>query len=198
MKARVLIFLFLILFSNTLKSDLIDFQNIHKDTNFWEDFSNIEKEVFIKTSNIDSNVLCYYNKRFTVKDNDLTIKMIETLTAKTVSKEMFVFYFYNFNQICLNADGAISECLGKYCQNMVLNNPEYVIDYFARNKMILDKYASYIGYELYFKEEGTSDINFNYIDFKTILTEKTSLKEKYSKVLMDLFGKIDTVMRNMD
>jgi hypothetical protein len=198
MKFNLLIILVLSLISCTAKSNTTNSDCIDERFIYWEDLTSNEKDNILNTFEIEKNAINYYNGKFTISDNDETTRLLEIITSNTERQEIVSFYFYIFNQMCLKADGAISEIIGKYCQRIIINDPLYAINYFIGNKKILETYANLIGYELYFKEEGTSDIEYNFNDFKRIIGGKAIPKEKYSEILTEFFERIEISMKNTD
>ena len=152
---------------------------------YWEDLTDNQKDEILNSKVVNKEALAFYKGERQIGDNNKTIALLDTLSSIINSEEKVTsFYFFLFNQICIKADGALSEILGDYCQRIVLNSPEYVINYFIKNENVLKKYAQYLGYELYFKEEGTSTIEYNYSDFKKMLAGKLKNTEQYKDVLM--------------
>jgi len=198
MKFNLLIFLVSSMVSCTPHENTLNWNYINEKFIYWEDLNSSEKDEILKTFSIDENAINYYNGKFSLSDNDNITSLLDIITSNVKHKEIACFYFYIFNQICLQADGEMSEIIGKYCQKMVINNPSYVFNYFARNEGILQIYASLIGYELYFKEEGTSDIEYNFKDFKKIVEEKAIPKETYSKIIKEFLEQIEISMKNTD
>lgn len=107
-------------------------------------------------------------------------------------------YFFLFNRICLKADGAISEILGKYCMNLMIKDPLYVFKYIENNNTLFDKYASSMGFEFYFKEEGTSDLQYRYSEFREILLKTPLKSEEHSEQLEEFFKEVEKAMESMD
>ncbi|BEG99153.1 hypothetical protein BSYN_14180 [Bacteroides sedimenti] len=152
----------------------------------------------LDSSEIDKYAMSYYQGCFKPSDDSLTLNLLEELTNERASCHAKAFYFHLFNQICMKADGALSEMLGVYCQRIMLNSSVYVLGYFQRNKNVEQIYANLIGYELYFKEEGTSMIKYNYVDFKSILNKRIGGDKVYEKILSDFFHLINVALKNMD
>jgi hypothetical protein len=164
---------------------------------YWEDLTDDQKDEILNSNAVNKEALAFYKGEQQVSDNSKTIALLDTLSSITSSeKKTTSFYFFLFNQICIKADGALAEMLGDYCQRIVLNSPEYVINYFIKNENVLKKYAQYLGYELYFKEEGTSAIEYNYSDFKKMLSGKLKNTEQYKDVLMLFYSEIEKSMKN--
>lgn len=198
MKFNILIIFTLSLISCASRSNTLNETCIDKKFIYWEDLSSREKDNVLNTFKIEKDAIDYYYGKFTLADKDGTMRLLESITSNNEQKEITNFYFYIFNQICLKADGAISEIIGKYCQKVIVNNPLYAFNYFKKNKKILEIYANLIGYELYFKEEGTSDIEYDFKDFKKLIEGKLIPKEQYSEILAEFFERIEISMKNTD
>ena len=112
---------------------------------------------------------------------------------------MFPLYFKLFNQIVKQGDGALIEMMGDYCFKIIYNYPTDVFTFFKDNTEYLDKYALIIGYEFYFKEQGTSGLPMTYSDFYSYLRGKLNKKDKMIKQTLNEFdGKVKEVIRNMN
>ena len=79
----------------------------------------------------------------------------------------------------------------------ILRMPKITLSYFQRNAKIEKVYSSLLGYELFFKEEGTSDLRYNYEDFKQILESKVKKNQKYKKTLLMFYKDLESVMKEM-
>ncbi len=174
-------------------------ETTQKDSSFyWEALNENQKAEILKSEEVNRTAIDFYHGLIKVGDNDITINLLNTITSFPNSKTISSFYFFLFNKICNTADGALSEILGPYCQRVILNSPFYVMDYFSRNDKIMRKYAELLGYELYFKEDGTSEIEYKYSDFKKILSGKLVSKEKYNNILKLFYKEIEISMNRMD
>lgn len=193
---KLLLILFLVFFSVSCESS--NQPRSCKENLYWENLSNVQKKAVLDSSEIDKYALSYYKGCFKPSDDSLTLNLLEELTNGRISCHAKAFYFHLFNQICMKADGALSEMLGVYCQRLMLSNSVYVLGYFQRNTNVEQIYANLIGYELYFKEEGTSTIKYNYADFKRILSKGIGEDKVYEKILNDFFHLINVAMKNMD
>jgi len=184
--------------SNKMNSEKI-IQKTQQDSSFyWEALNEDQKAEILKSKEINRTAIDFYHGKIKVGDNNITINLLDTITSFHNSKAISSFYFFLFNKICNTADGALSEILGSYCQRVILNSPSYVIDYFSRNDKIMRKYAELLGYELYFKEDGTSEIEYGYSDFKKILSGKLENKEKYNNILKRFYKEIEISMNSMN
>lgn len=174
-------------------------QTTQQDSSFyWESLDEDKKAEFLKSKEINRTALDFYLGKFEVGENDITINLLDTITSSYNSKAISSFYFFLFNRICTTADGSISEILGSYCQRVILNSPSYVICYFRHNDKIMSKYAEFLGYELYFKENGTSEIEYGYIDFKKILSGSIENNEINNKILNRFYKEIEINMNSMN
>ena len=148
---------------------------------YWEDISKTEQESILQSPTICKNAVQYYQGSFKVSDNKLTDDFLNKITSGINTRQETLFYFYIFNQICLKADGVVSDILGEYCMKVMLSNPPFLLSYFQRNVKLEKKYAELVGYELYFKEDGTSDIEYNYKDFKQVIETRIKNDQQYKK-----------------
>ena len=196
---KVIISIFILYLSLSNLSVIQSLQN----NLYWENMSSSEKEHFLSSHKIDQVALQYYNGKFIVSDDNNTFKLLKTLTAKKPA--LIPFYNYLFNKICKKADGALSEALGKYCLSMIINNPDYVINYFTferenkkGNEHYYQLYGNILGYEMYFKEDGTSDIDYSFAQFKKFLDNHFQNGSAQNKQTLKLFyGCISRAMKNM-
>lgn len=171
-------------------------KQIEQEYPYWENLSKIQKDKILNSNNTNKLVVKLYNGDLILQDDDMSKQLLDTLTNLTGEKA--ALYLYLFNHICTSSDGAISEMLGSYCQKALLNSPIYVFTYLSKNENLLKKYAEYLGYELYFKEEGTSNIEYNYKDFKLKFSEELKGEEKLNATLIMFFNEIEKTMKEMD
>lgn len=185
-------------YSNKMNNEKI-VQKAQQDSSFyWEALNENQKAEILKSKEINIAAIDFYHGKIKIGDNNITINLLDTITSLHNSKAISSFYFFLFNKICTTADGALSEMLGSYCQKVMLNSPSYVLDYFSRNDNAMKKYAELLGYELYFKEDGTSEIKYSFSDFKKILSNKFGSNEKYNDLLKRFYKEIETNMKGMD
>lgn len=161
---------------------------------YWEDMTDIAKDSVLSSTSINENVLKFYRNQQLISDNKFTYSLIDSIVNwHNNSREL---YFYLFNKICNSSDGAVSEILGIHCLNIILNDPNYVLNYFRRDKNIERLYAQLIGSEFYFKEEGTSIIKYNYEEFKKIINNK--INDDNKSIKEEFYNFIEQTMTEMN
>jgi len=165
---------------------------------YWENLNENQRKDILSSKDVNEEAIELYNGKIKIGDNNKTILLLGTLTSISEKGKTTPFYFFLFNQICIKSDGALSELLGDYCQRIVLSSPGYVINYFIGNEDVLKKYAEYLGYELYFKEEGTSTIEYDFSEFKKILSLSLVHEKKYEAILRFFYEEIDKSMKNIE
>lgn len=133
-----------------------------------------------------------------VNNIDNQTKLLNSLSELSMKKEVKVLYFYLFNQICQRADGELFEILGTYCQKVVLGDVEYVIYYLKIYPALSKEYANLLGSEFYFKNDGTSDLKYNFIDFKNMINKKLHDKSGSEKFLVSFCDEITLAIANME
>lgn len=166
---------------------------------YWDNLSELQKREVLLSDIIYKDAVAFYEGKLKLTDDNRMFALLDTLTSfKKNNENLNSFYFYVFCQICNISDGSISESLGIYCQNAILNAPEYHLNYFSGNKNTFHKYIQYIGAELYFKEEGTSAIEYNYKDFRKLITEKIASNNTLDSIANLFFLEIEKMMKSMD
>ncbi|MDP4183616.1 MAG: hypothetical protein Q8862_00455 [Bacteroidota bacterium] len=193
-KSVLLIILFNILFFNS-----------YSQSRYWEDMSKIEKNRVLYNKLINKYILKIYQGKYDIaKDEheDRVIFLLKTLTENK-NDSLKAFYFFVFNQVCINSDGYFSEMLGDYCMIIVLNNSKYMFDFFTKNIehkdfKLLNLYSNFIGSELYFAKKGISESKYDYTSFKNRLNKSSLNFSNKEKRTLELFWKkVDKAMRNM-
>jgi len=162
---------------------------------YWEELNDTQKSEILKVCKSEP-VTKFYKGDFIVTDNDETFQLIEELTKPTDA--LLPLYFYLFNKICYMSDGALSEMVGRYSFDVIAKHPVYVFQFFKinDNRELLKKYAMMIGYELYFKEKGTSSISYDYKSLKKRLAEMCEKKE-LDDVLKSFWLEVDKIIERM-
>lgn len=163
------------------------------DFKYWELMSKNEKEHFLNNANVNKLALDYYNGYFNVTDDDKTFILLDILTHKSNYSPL---YYFLFNQICSNSDGALSETMGKYCIDIILNEPDYVINHFTyerknfqRKQYLYQLYAKYIAYEMYFYSKNLSTLDYDLSEFKGLLSIEFSDTNPDNNETLKLFFK---------
>jgi hypothetical protein len=164
---------------------------------YWEDFSKKEQNEIIqdKIANKDVNNLAKGN--FKIRDNDQTKILLDTLSKLPSDIKYKAMYFNLFNQVCEKADGALSEMLGNPCQSILLSDTEYVIFYLKNKPSLMKTYAQILGVEFFFKEDGTSDLKYNFTEFKKIVNKRLCDEPEYKSFLSSFYKEIELSMDNM-
>lgn len=165
---------------------------------YWEDMTKTEQDNILHSPTICKNAVRYYLKSFRATDDKLTEELLNKITSNDNSNQEMIFYFHIFNQICLGSDSSLSEILGKYCMKFVLINPEFTLLYFKKNPKVEKIYAELMGTEFYFKEDGTSDIEYNYKDFKKPIETRIKNNPEYKEITSLFYHDIEIAMKRMD
>lgn len=170
---------------------------------YWESMNKKEQKAYLQNAKVNKLVLAYYNGKFIPSDDEKTEELLKILTQK--NKDLLPLYFYVFNRICAESDGALAELMGTYCIKMIVAYPEYVIGYFSleriqkRKQDLLDLYSMQIGFELYCSDDNPSDIGHTYSSFSQILNSRSSAFSEEDKNSLNIFlSKIKDSMENMD
>lgn len=165
---------------------------------YWKKIPYDEQIELLQSNRICKDAYDLYKGNFKVCDNTRTEILLDSLSLLSTDIKIKALYFYLFNQICLEADGALSEMLGRYCQKVILSDIEYILYYLKNNRGIFIKYSQLLGHEFYFKENGTSDMQYNFRDFKRIINNKLGCKKEYDLFLSDFYKNIQCIMHEME
>jgi hypothetical protein len=175
-----------------------DAQNSDGQIVYWEQLSDDAKKEIIESDEIDAVAVDYYEKGFKFTDDEKLFTLLDVLTSKPGNRNINALYFYLLNDICAKSDGAVSEVMGCYCLKMMVNAPLFVLNYFTHHETAMSMYASYIGHELYFKEEGVSGIEYDFDSFKKLLSDKIGDDANFKLTLANFNNGIDKAMKEMD
>jgi hypothetical protein len=172
---------------------------VHNDFVYWQNLTDEKRKETLALRDVYDSALDYFNGSLSLGDNAESKALLDSITLyKTSDRNVIAFYFFLFNKICLEGDGIISEGMGNYCQSIILRNPLYVFEYFLSDENVMEKYIQYLGYELYFKKEGTSTLKYGYSDFKQMIFQEIGKEKRYSEIVSLFFAEIDTVMKDMN
>jgi len=169
---------------------------------YWEDFNCKQKEDMLNVckSELIKNL---YSKKFILSsDNDNIHKLLKELV--TSSDTILPLSFYLFNKICIKSDGALAEIVGKYCVELFVRHPRYIMTYFTKEKTsnikkpLIKVYAMFVGSELYFERKGTSDLKYNYQSFKEILLSASKGNKENEETFKVFWQLVDETIQNMD
>ena len=193
---HIVIILFLL--STCFIVNIVNAQCRNINSVYWEQINDSIKKETIASKEVNVDVVNYYKGYFRFTDNEKSFQLLDTLISAPKQINIKALYFYLFNKICVKADGAVAEGLGSYCQKVIINDPMYVLKYFSSHNSIMRTYAQLLGYELYFKGKGTSDIEYNFNDFKILIKDKIDNDINLQKTFSDFNNKIEEIMKNMD
>jgi hypothetical protein len=165
---------------------------------YWDNLPNNEQIELLQSDKIYKEAYDFYNGKLKVSDNNATIILLDSISLLSKDTKMKAFYFYLFNQVCLKSDEVLSEILGTYCQKVILSDIEYTMYYLKNNSNVSSQYIQLLGSEFYFKDNGTSDMQYNFNDFKRIVDSKLSYKkEEYYLFLSDFYKNIQLFIRSL-
>lgn len=194
MKTRFLLLVLLVFLFACFKQNKQSNSTEKEKYFYWEDMTNSAKDSVLSLISIEDDVLKYYKNNYQLSDNEEINSLLDNIENwHNKPKE---FYFYIFNTICENSDGTISELLGMHCANILLSNPNFVLNYFKKNKSVEILYATFMGSEFYFKEGGSSTMKYNYMEFKKMIDPIVDDDNEYIK--KEFYSLIEKVITNMN
>lgn len=115
----------------------------------WDSMSVEEQDAAISRLPHNSVVAQYIDRQFSISDDEQTERLLNELVSNTHDGPRNALYLHLFTEICLNADGAVGEIIGRYCMIILINNPQY-INILKSDGSMMDIYAQNIAEELYY------------------------------------------------
>lgn len=115
----------------------------------WDSMSVEEQDAAISRLPHNSVVAQYIDRQFSISDEEQTERLLNELVSNTHDGPRNALYLHLFTEICLNADGAVGEIIGRYCMIILINNPQY-INILKSDGSMMDIYAQNIAEELYY------------------------------------------------
>ncbi len=108
---------------------------------------------YLNNSQIDRFSKMYYQGQFKIYDNSETFAILDSVM--TVNNETRPFYFYIFNSILNQSDGAVSEYVAGICLKYLEKMPCEFLNYCKNEdyKVSISKWSRYIGFQLDSKKE---------------------------------------------
>lgn len=175
--------------------------SVNGQIKYWEDLRCSRKTDIVRAcqSKVVKNL---YDGDFVLSDDEKTEKLLNELV--TSNDTILPLYFYLLNKIIIDSDGALSEMVGEYCIEFLARHPRYVLTYFTKERELSIKkplwriYAQFVGYELYFKKKGTSELKYNYQSFKELLIASSSGNKENEETFRIFWQLVDETMENMN
>lgn len=145
----ILLFVFAIIFFSNC--------NFPQKYAYWRDYDTAKQSRIIQSKKVNPLAKSIYFDEDFVSDNEDSFLLLEELTSFNHNRQINAFYYYVFGKICQLSDGVVSEILGYYCLNSLVNATEYNLQYFKRDTSLANKYAEYIAFELIQSKEARKE-----------------------------------------
>lgn len=89
---------------------------------YWENMPETEKAATIELMRHDNNMISrYLNNEFVIGDNDCTMVLLAEISDLRKSDNIKAYYFDLYNNICIDADGAIAEMASCYVWTTIIS-----------------------------------------------------------------------------
>ncbi len=154
---------------------------------YWEQLTKKQQKAMLDSPDLNKDILQFYYQKIEASDNERTFLLLDTLTSKEINENELSLKFHLFNRICKSSDGALSEMIGMYCRNMILNHAEYVLHYLEQNNEFHLMYSNFLGYEFVLNEDiyvDSTELHFDY--FKNRITlDKATVPNKFINKFCD-------------
>lgn len=168
---------------------------------YWEDLSCVQKTEILENCMSDP-IKMFYEGRFILTDDDKTYGLLNELVSS--SDTILPLSFYLFNRICTKSDGALAEMVEEFCAEFLAKHPKYILTYFSKERIleikkpIIENYAMFVGYELYLKKKGISDLKYSYQSYKELLFIAAKGNKDNEETFKVFWQLVDKTMQNMN
>lgn len=168
---------------------------------YWEDLSCAQKSEILENCKSD-HVKMFYDGRFIPTDDDKTYGLLNELVSS--SDTILPLSFFLFNRICTKSDGALAEMVEEFCAEFLAKHPKYILTYFSKERIlkikkpIIETYAMFVGYELYLKKKGISDLKYSYQSYKELLFIAARGNKENEETFKVFWQLVDETIRKMD
>lgn len=174
---------------------------VYGQTEFWDDLSCSKKAIILENCKSEY-IKKFYEDEFAISDDNETEKLLIELSHS--NDTILPLAFHLFNKISKMSDGGLAEMMGKYYVEFIARHPKYIITFFSKersqnlNNPIYVQYARTIGYELYFKNKGTSNLRFTYAYLKEKLFSSSNGDKINEETFAIFWSLVDETIRNME
>jgi len=165
---------------------------------FWEEMSSKEKDsLLFADSSINKDAINFLQNKWKPSDDEKTFLFLDTITSlRRYPSKNRAFYFHVFNKICLKVDGSLAEVIGDYCLKILIEAPDYVIDYFSKDQQMMNLYTRNIGYKFLVEQEAKMSLyNFDSLAYylnKIYFSDKNH-KSTRSNFLREIKSSMNTM-----
>jgi hypothetical protein len=168
---------------------------------YWEDLNSSQKSEML--GNCKSVAIKrFYEGKLTPTDDEKTDELLKIIVAS--SDSILPLSFYLMNKIVAYSDGALAEMVAGYSVDYLATFPQFAMTYFSKERIskvkkpIFKTYAMFAGSELYFKIKGTSDLKYNYKNFKEILLSASKGNKDNEETFKVFWKLVDETIKSMD
>lgn len=161
--------------------------SVKNSCDYWEQFSMKERESILFSASTSNQERDFYFKKFEPSDDERTFSLLDLLTYNNNSSNTRALHFYLFNNIALNADGALAEVMGDYFVYWLKDNGAFVLRYLQDHPQLEKVYLLNIGSAFYFGDQP-----LRYDEFKQTVTDQLGPNElTYS---IDFFHELESIL----
>ncbi|QQS50976.1 MAG: SH3 domain-containing protein [Bacteroidota bacterium] len=123
------------------------------NNNFTEILNGKPITFYLNNPQIDRFSKMYYQGQFKLYDNSETFAFLDSVM--TLNNEIRPFYFYIFNSVLNQSDGALSEYVSVFCLKYFETQPCEFFNYCKNGEYKVDKskWTGFIGFQLYSKTD---------------------------------------------
>lgn len=139
---------------------------------YWEQMTMEQQQAVLQLDNVSADAVAYYENNSAEINNMNILSLLQTIIQPQTNFGVKAFYFNVFNMIVYHTDDKLNQILPSYIVDMVLNEPQYILNYFIRNGEVMQMYGTILG-KAFFNQNEPSNGLCTFKEFQDQLTQET-------------------------
>ena len=153
---------------------------------YWEQMTLEQQQDVLQLEGISANAVEYYEGNSSNAEDIDILSLLETLIQPQSNLGVKAFYFNVFNKVVTTSDGKLNQILPPYIVDIVVNEPQYILNYFIRNSEMMQTYASLLG-KAFFNQNESSNGLCTFDQFQNQLTRETIDYPQFQTIQAEFF-----------
>ena len=141
---------------------------------YWQQMTLEQRQAVLQLEDVSADAIAYYENSGANADNINILNLLQTIIQPQTNVGIKAFYFNVFNMLVYSSDDKLNHILPSYMVDLVLNEPQYVLNYFIRNGEAMQLYGSILG-KAFFNQNEPSNGLCTFKDFQDLLTDRKSV-----------------------
>ena len=154
---------------------------------YGEDMNSEQQTQVLQSTDLPNDVIAYYNGTMQLADDEATDNLLATLSQPPNEEGLKALYFFLFNRAMMASGATLGNVLPLYAMSMVLDEPQYTLNYFIRNRELMEVYCSLLGETFYAPPQNEQAEMYDFQQFQNHLTNEMQPYPQYQTVLAEFY-----------